>query len=111
MNAAKPQSETVTRVKRADDVVGDSRSHVGDFTERFFRMIRMPVVKCFASLLEFLLVELMEPGHEFGHRIERRRGGSCGRRGSGGSRHSCGLLRQAYCRCEKQNERQCASVV
>src|SRR5882757_1659025 len=69
----------------------------GDFTERFFRMIRMPIVECFASWLEFLLVELMEPGHEFGHRIERRRGGSCGSRRSSGRSHSRGLLRQDYC--------------
>src|SRR6267154_2699956 len=87
------------------------RSAEGDFTQGFFRMIRMPIVECFASWLEFLLVELMEPGHEFGHRIERRRRRSCGRCGSRGRSHSCGLLRQAYCWCEEQNERQCASVV
>src|SRR6266436_372459 len=87
------------------------RSAEGDFTQRFFWMIRMPIVECFASWLEFLLVELMEPGHEFGHRIERRRRGSCGRRGSRRRSHSCGLLRQAYCWCEEQNESCCAGAV
>src|SRR6266576_143434 len=74
-------------------------------------MIRMPIVECFASWLEFLLVELMEPGHEFGHRIERRRCGSCGRRRSRGRSHSCWLLRQAYRWCEEQNESRCAGAV
>src|SRR5712692_10415600 len=86
------------------------RSGEGDFTERFFWMVRMPIVKCFASLLEFLLVELVEPGHEFGHRIERRRCGSCGRR-SRSSGDSNRFLRQAYCWCEEKHESQYAGAV